>query len=161
MQKEKTNIAEYERNLEDVLTLLGREHEEALQLCGIIREGFRIKIPLQRIKDYADWYYESRLASHLENESRYIFPLFEEGDELIKKTLSRQRRLKRLFKDQEHIEKSLSIIEEELERLIRIHEKKMMKELKKCASLEQLLVIKKAYHNNGSGAKWPDVFWND
>lgn len=161
MNTNDTDKADYECHLEQVTELLGKEYNEALQLCRIIREGIRLNIPLQRIKNYTDWYYNSRLALHLKKESEYIFPILGDDHELIKKALTKQRRLKRLFEENEQIEKSLNRIEEELERLIRINEKGILNEVKKCATLEQLIQIEKVYHKNRITEEWKDVFWQN
>ena len=154
-------IRGYQCHLQQVTELLGKEYKEALQLCHNIREGIRLKIPLQRIKNYTDWYYKSRLAFHLKKENEYIFPILGDENELIKKTLVKQRRLKRLFEEKQQIEKSLSRIEEELERLIRVHEKEILNEIKKCATLEQLQLIEKVYNKHTITGEWKDVFWHN
>ena len=161
MQQQKTDKEACQRNLDEVFELLGKEHKAALQMCQIIREGIRSEISFQRIKKYADWYYKNQLAPHLKKERAYVFPILGEESELIKKTLAKQRRLKRLFNEEREIEKSLNRIEEELEGLIRLNEKKIFKEIALRATEDQLIEIKKAYQNAPETKVWNDVFWHE
>lgn len=98
MNLEKTIINEDRvKNLEQLLTFLHKDHQQSLELCWAIREGIRQKIPYRRIKNYADWYYSNELAPHFEIEYEYIFPILGMENELVKKALTLNRRIKKIL----------------------------------------------------------------
>lgn len=95
MNKQGTNNNASKADLEALLCVFSVEHKNALQLCWIIREGIRRNIKPNRIKCYADWYYENKLKLLLKIESEYIFPVLGIEHDLVKKALVKHRRLKK------------------------------------------------------------------
>src|SRR5690606_21067589 len=93
---------------------LSREHHHGLLLSWKIRSGFSKNIETERIKTYADWFFENHLIPHFEMEEKYLFSILEEDNDLVKRAMAEHRRLKRLFTDEKDVLKSLHKIEEEL-----------------------------------------------
>lgn len=141
------------------LVSFSREHHHGLLLSWKIRSGFSKNIEVERIKTYADWFFENHLVPHFELEETHIFPLLEPSNELVKRALADHRRLKRLFKTEDEIEKSLSKIEEELEQHIRFEERVLFPEIQKVATEDQLNVIEKIHHHEGFEDNLDDEFW--
>ncbi|RTE52750.1 hemerythrin domain-containing protein [Arenibacter aquaticus] len=142
-----------------VLQPLSREHHQGLLLSWKIRTGFTKKIAYSRIKAYTDWFYKTYLIPHFTEEETHIFPILGEDNDLVKKAITQHRRLKRLFNTEKDIEKSLAIIEEELEQHIRFEERILFNEIQKVATEQQLQTIaahqnEKEYIENSS-----DMFW--
>jgi iron-sulfur cluster repair protein YtfE (RIC family) len=125
---------------------LSREHHHGLLLSWKLRAGFKKNIETERMKTYADWFYNTHLIPHFETEETYIFPLLEDDNELVKRALAEHRRLKRLFNDNDNIVKSLVLIEEELEQHIRFEERILFPEVQKVATQEALEQIEKIHH---------------
>ncbi|HNQ26695.1 MAG TPA: hemerythrin domain-containing protein [Aquaticitalea sp.] len=125
---------------------LSRDHHHGLLLSWKLRAGFKKNIAIERMKTYADWFYDTHLEPHFEIEETHIFSLLDEDNELVKRALAEHRRLRRLFKDKEHIDKSLALIEEELEQHIRFEERILFPEIQKEATEEQLQQIEKVHH---------------
>src|SRR5690606_18700127 len=124
-----------------------REHHHGLLLSWKIRSGFNKNIDVERIKTYADWFFENELIPHFELEETHIFPLLDADNDLVKRALAEHRRLKRLFNDDKDIEKSLHKIEEELEQHIRFEERILFPEIQKNATEEQLALIADIHHD--------------
>ncbi|MBA6151233.1 hemerythrin domain-containing protein [Gelidibacter maritimus] len=136
-----------------------REHHHGLLLSWKIRTGFSKNIEIERIKTYADWFFENELIPHFELEEAHIFPLLDADHELIKRALAEHRRLKRLFNDEKDIEKSLHKIEEELEQHIRFEERILFPEIQKTATEAQLALIAEVHHDEGFVDNVSDEFW--
>ncbi len=138
---------------------LSRDHHHSLLLCWKIRTGFSKDIAVERIKCYADWFFEHHIEPHFEMEEKHLFPVLGNSNELIKKATAEHRRLRRLFKDTDDISKSLSLIEEELERHIRFEERVLFNEIQKAASKEQLKTILKLHSDEKFRDNTDDEFW--
>ncbi|HET7360542.1 MAG TPA: hemerythrin domain-containing protein [Salinimicrobium sp.] len=120
---------------------LSREHHHNLLLCWKIRTGFSKGVALQRMKKYADWFFKDHVLPHFKIEEAYLFPVLGAENEMVKRALAEHRRLKRLFGNKTKIERSLSLIEEELEAHVRFEERILFNEIQKVANKEQLALI--------------------
>src|SRR5690606_6698271 len=125
----------------EALKPLSRDHHHGLLLCWKIRQGVKLNVEPERIKKYLDWFWMSYLKPHFEIEEQYVFPVLGNENELVKKALAEHRRLKRLFENVDDLQKSISLIEEELEKHIRFEERVLFNEIQSVAKSEQLLEI--------------------
>ncbi|WOK09401.1 MAG: hemerythrin domain-containing protein [Imperialibacter sp.] len=137
---------------------LSRDHHHTLLLCWKIRKGFAKDIAPERIKKYADWFFENHILPHFVAEESYIFPILGSENELVKKALMEHRRLTRLFNEDE-AERSLSLIEEELEKHIRFEERVLFNEIQQKASSEQLALISSLHEEHSFVDLKDDEFW--
>lgn len=138
---------------------LSREHHQGLLLSWKIRTGFKKNIEPERIKTYANWFFENHLVPHFEIEETLIFPILKPDHELIKRGLEEHRRLKRLFTQTENDTKTLIKIEEELEQHIRFEERILFPEIQKVATDAQLLHVEKVHQPNSFEDNLVDAFW--
>lgn len=138
---------------------LSREHHHGLLLSWKIRAGFSKNIAPERIRKYADWFYKNHLIPHFEIEEAHIFPILEGNNDLIKKALADHRRIKRLFTDTDDDARTLSKIEEELDKHIRFEERVLFPEIQKVATETQLLHIEKIHHPEDFNDNLDDEFW--
>lgn len=138
---------------------LSREHHHGLLLSWKIRTGFSKNIEIERIKTYADWFFNNELIPHFELEEAHIFPILKADNELVKRALAEHRRLKRLFNDEKDVERSLHKIEEELEQHIRFEERILFPEIQKTATEAQLALIEEIHHEEGFVDNVSDEFW--
>lgn len=140
------------------LKALSREHHHGLLLCWKIREGIKRNIETERIKKYVDWFWNNHLQQHFETEENLLFPILGSQNELIQQALTEHRRLKRLFENENDIHKSISLIEEELEKHIRFEERVLFNEIQKVATQQEL---DKLYtkHNSDFQDNLTDEFW--
>ena len=138
---------------------LSREHHHGLLFCWKIRVGFEKNVDVSRIKNYADWFYQNYLIPHFELEEQYVFPILGNENELIKKAVSEHERLKQLFESSTKIQKSIGIIEKELESHIRFEERILFGEIQKNATAEQLRSIDINHSDEKFVDNLTDPFW--
>jgi len=138
---------------------LSRDHHHSLLLCWKIRTGFTREVAVERIKHYADWFFAHHIRPHFEMEEKYLFPILGNSNQLIQKARAEHRRLNRLFNDNDDIPKSLSLIEEELERHIRFEERILFNEIQKVATQKQLRIISKIHTDGKFNDNTDDPFW--
>ncbi|WP_040253415.1 hemerythrin domain-containing protein [Psychroserpens mesophilus] len=141
------------------LQSLSREHHHGLLLSWKIRTGFNKEIEPERIRAYANWFYQNHLIPHFEIEETLIFPILEPDHELIKRALAEHRRLRRIFTETENDTKTLSKIEEELEQHIRFEERVLFPEIQKVATEAQLLHIENIHQPDDFKDHFVDAFW--
>lgn len=138
---------------------LSREHHHSLLLCWKIRTGFQKGADAKRMKRYTDWFLVNYIQPHFEAEEKYIFPILGMDHELVKKAMSQHRRLYRLFSSGDDVEKSLSLIEEELEQHIRFEERVLFNEIQQVASVEDLELFSMHYSEDVFCENPADEFW--
>lgn len=138
---------------------LSREHHHGLLLSWKIRNGFSKNIEVERIKTYADWFFEHQLIPHFDVEEAHIFSLLDDDHELKKRALAEHRRLKRLFTDTKDVERSLHKIEEELEQHIRFEERILFPAIQLVATEEQLQHIAQVHDELPFEDNTEDEFW--
>lgn len=136
-----------------------REHHHSLLLSWKIRTGFSKGVAVKRIKKYADWFFPKYIEAHFQEEEAHIFPILGEENPLVKKARSQHRRLRKLFKDNKHPEKSLSLAEEELEKHIRFEERKLFMEVQEVATQEELDRIDEMHDEQEFEENTTDEFW--
>ncbi|GJM28396.1 MAG: hypothetical protein DHS20C17_10310 [Cyclobacteriaceae bacterium] len=138
---------------------LSREHHHSLLLCWKIRTGLNKGVELKRIKRYTDWFFVHHIQPHFQAEEDFLFGILGMDHQLVKKALSQHRRLYRLFGNSEEIEKSLSLIEEELEQHIRFEERVLFNEIQQVATKEQLEIFNQHHSEAGFQENTDDEFW--
>jgi iron-sulfur cluster repair protein YtfE (RIC family) len=136
-----------------------RDHHYGLLLCWKIREGFKRNIAPKRIKSYVDWFWETYLEKHFEEEEKSLFPILGNENERIKKAVRQHRRLKRLFKETAEIQKSISLIEEELESHIRFEERILFNEIQNIVTFKQLETLYISHSQESFCDNQSDPFW--
>lgn len=141
------------------LTPFSHEHHHSLLLSWKIRRGISSNIPLKRIKKYTDWFFKNHIKQHFEREEEYIFPILGDDNALVKRALAEHRRLERLFAEKVDLERSLSLLEEELELHIRFEERVLFKEVQKVATPEMLENIEAIHSENDFEDNLNDPFW--
>ena len=99
------------------------------------------------------------MKPHFELEEKHVFPILGAENKLIKKALAEHRRLERLFKQTTDQEKSLGLIEEELDAHIRFEERILFVEIQKIATEDQLAIIKEIHIEEDFVKKDDDLFW--
>lgn len=138
---------------------LSRDHHHGLLLSWKIKSGFSKNISVERIKAYADWFYENHLIPHFEIEEAEIFAILGTNNELVKQAIDDHKRLKHLFTEEINTKKALYDIEEELEQHIRFEERILFPEIQKNATEAQLRHIENIHHPASFEENTTDVFW--
>ncbi len=141
------------------LQALSRQHHFGLLFSWKLRKGFNKNIEIERLSEYAKWFFQHEIKPHFSDEEKYVFPILEEGNELVERALKEHRRIKRLFNDTEDPDKSLSRLEEELDAHIRFEERVLFNEIQKVATEEQLEKIEKIHSHFEKTPDYHDPFW--
>ncbi len=137
---------------------ISREHHHGLLLGWKIREGIKKEIPLERIKSYANWFWETHLILHFDLEEKHLFPILGAEHEMVVQAVKEHRRLKELFENQADLPTNLSLIEKELTDHIRFEERTLFNEIQTIGTEEQLEAVEKA-HSKIEDEGWEDEFW--
>ncbi len=145
----------------DALRSLSKEHHYGLVLCWKIRTGISKGIEIERIKKYVDWFYKTHLAAHFSIEEKHLFTILGPDHLLVKKALSQHRRLEKLFRQTDALEKAIHSIEEKLEQHIRFEERILFSEIQQKASPEQLKAFLEAHDDTPFVENTTDEFWKD
>jgi len=138
---------------------LSHDHHHGLLLCWKIRQGFKLDIEPNRIKDYCEWFWGNHLQAHFEEEEKLIFPVLSNDDPMIKQAMSEHKRLRKLFSTWENPEKTLGQIEEELEKHIRFEERVLFPVIQEKATSSQLEIIAAQGDREKFVENMSDPFW--
>jgi iron-sulfur cluster repair protein YtfE (RIC family) len=138
---------------------LSRQHHFGLLFSWKIRKGFNKNIAIERMQEYAKWFYEHEIKPHFSDEEKYLFSILEEDNELVERALKEHRRIKRLFNDTKDPEKSLHRLEEELDAHIRFEERILFNEIQKVATESQLRKIEEIHSGLEKAPDYHDSFW--
>ncbi|MCG2431516.1 hemerythrin domain-containing protein [Aequorivita xiaoshiensis] len=138
---------------------LSRQHHFGLLFSWKIRKGFQKNIEIERMQEYAKWFYKHEITPHFNDEEKYVFPILDKENELVERALKEHRRIKRLFNDTEDPEKSLSKLEEELDAHIRFEERILFNEIQKVATEAQLAKIEEIHSDLEKSRDYHDPFW--
>lgn len=138
---------------------LSREHHHALLLCWKIKNGFAKGASAERVKKYADWFFENHLLPHFAIEEQYVFPVLGDEHPMIKEAKRDHQRLKTLFTATGDLESNLREIEEVLQNHVRFEERTLFSEVQKYATEEQLTEIEMFHVEAKFVDNIEDPFW--
>ena len=140
---------------------LSRQHHFGLLFSWKLRKGFSKKIAIERLHDYAQWFFREEIKPHFEAEEKYVFSILNNDDKLIVRALKEHRRIERLFNDAEDMNKSLSLLEEELAAHIRFEERVLFNKIQKVATEAQLQKIDEIHKEPELRKDYHDTFWEN
>lgn len=143
----------------DDLQPFSREHHHGLLLSWKIKMGFKKNIEVDRIKKYADWFYENHLLPHFELEEEHLFPILGKENELIRRAIAEHEKIKCLFESTTDLEFNLHQIETDLNQHIRFEERVLFNEIQKQATAEQMKAIEGIHHDEKFVDNTSDAFW--
>lgn len=144
----------------EALKPLSRQHHFGLLFSWKLRKGFGKNIETERLQKYAEWFWTHEIEPHFKDEEKYLFPIMEEGNELVERALKEHRRIKRLFNDTVDPERSLHQLEEELDAHIRFEERVLFNEIQKIATEAQLKKIEEIHSELEKSPDYSDPFWD-
>ena len=138
---------------------LSRQHHSGLLFSWKLRKGFSENISIDRLKEFANWFFINEIQPHFRLEEEHIFTVLDSNHPLILRVLKEHRRLESLFLDVENPEESLKLLEKELEAHIRFEERILFTEIQEVATPERLIEIEKIHLNINSSEKYSDPYW--
>lgn len=140
---------------------LSREHHHGLLLCWKIKAGLKNNIEPQRIKRYADWFFEQHLIQHFQIEEQQLFPILGTDNEMIQQAIAEHRRIEVLFHTKTDLARILNLIEMELDHHIRFEERVLFAEIQNAASEAQLQLLEDIHREIPNDDHWDDKFWEE
>ncbi len=144
------------------LVELSRDHHHGLLLSWKIRQGLKKSIEPERIKRYADHFFENHLASHFQEEESFVFGLLGNEHPLITAALEQHENLRRLFSKNTDLPATLPAIADALEAHIRFEERELFQEMQRTVSEEKLNALTGKLQTLDAKANpdhWQDRFW--
>lgn len=138
---------------------LSHDHHQRLLLCWKIRQGFKFEVQPERMKAYCQWFWTYHLEGHFAEEEELVFQALTNDNPLVKQALRDHRKLKKLFTNWENPEKTLGMIEEELERHIRFEERTLFPIVQQNATPERLEIIGNHAFYEKFQENDTDLFW--
>lgn len=138
---------------------LSREHHYGLLLGWKIRTGFTKGIAVERMKAYADWFFQQHLTSHFDMEEKNVFPLLGLEHPMIVRAMNEHVLLRQLFAANDDLGYHLSQIEDVLEAHIRFEERELFPQIQKVATEEQLAEVERLHVGDSYSEDWKDRFW--
>ncbi|MEZ4960790.1 MAG: hemerythrin domain-containing protein [Saprospiraceae bacterium] len=144
---------------------LSRDHHHGLLLCWKIRQGLKKGIAPERIKSYADFFFQHDLENHFQEEEAHVFPLLEKENPQVKKALAHHQSLVKLFTqnpDEADLTATLNAIADQLEAHIRFEERELFNEIQQAVpeeTLQKLVSKLKTLSEKTEKDNWGDPFW--
>ena len=135
-----------------------REHHHALVFCRNIGKGLSNGTVTERIKHYANYFYQNDLLTHFDDEEKFIFPILGRDHDLIGRAMNEHRTIHQLFRKTSDTG-SLTQIKLLLDAHIRFEERVLFPEIQKVATTEQLQSIEQHHQELLACENWPDPFW--
>src|SRR5699024_8705161 len=144
------------------LEAVSDEHYEMLLFGWRVAEGLRKQVKPERIKAYADWFFEHYLIPHFRIEEKYVFPIIGLKKVRVRRALANHRRMIRLFQNEKDVFLSLNRIEEEIGAFIRFEERVILKQVQSKATPEELALIERKHEEiHVAENTWTDKFWEN
>lgn len=138
---------------------LSREHHHGLLLCWKIKTGLKNQVEPDRIKRYADWFFEQHLTTHFEVEENQLFPILGTDNALVQQAVFEHRRIEELFRSTGNLPVTLELIAWELDHHIRFEERVLFNEIQQVASEAQLQLLEEIHREVPDSDHWHDKFW--
>lgn len=143
-----------------VLQPLSRNHHHGLLFCWKIRSGVKRGIAVSRMKAHANWFWDTHLVSHFEEEETVVFPILGKGNELIQQAIDEHAELKKLFSQEDIDYEFLNYLQVALEKHIRFEERILFNKIQEAASADQLAAVEQHITAEGEKLEWQDDYWN-
>ena len=143
----------------EFLKEISRDHHQGLLLCWKIKSGLSKKIPVERIKSYADWFYNTYLSNHFKIEEESIFPILGMKHPLIIKAVEEHNALRNLFNKETELENSLRQIMVDLDSHIRFEERVLFNQIQENAKEEQIEQMNQHHNSKPFVENSKDPFW--
>jgi len=134
-----------------------KDHHHGLLLGWKLRTGLKKGVAIDRMDNYAQWFYTNHLVPHFELEEKYLFPILGFDHKLVARAIDEHCRI-RLIMQQNASEEKLTTLSDLLESHIRFEERELFGQIQAAATDEQLDLIK-SVHGDEKFVEHSDEFW--
>jgi hemerythrin-like domain-containing protein len=142
---------------------LSRDHHEGLLFVWKIRQGLDNGTSIEKLRDYANWFWKNHIKAHFFQEEKLLLPVLPTGDPKAAKLISDHADIREIIltigKEPERYD--FFWLSNLLESHIRFEERELFPYVEQLLSTEDLLALGKkieeapATHSRG----WTDCFW--
>lgn len=137
---------------------LSRQHHFGLLFSWKLRKGFSKNISIERLQNFAKWFFEKEIKPHFEAEEKYVFPILNADDPMIVRALSEHLEIRELFQNDDNPALALTLLEDKLEKHIRFEERELFAAIQSVATEAQLKKIEEI-HIIEIVNIYEDAFW--
>ena len=145
---------------------LSREHHFSLLFCWKIRQGLKMKVAMERISKYVQYFWQQHLQPHFREEENIFFAPIK--DRLVQRAVNEHKYIKQQIEDLANYSgnnerKSLEKIADMVYEHVRYEERDLFPHLERKLSKEQLANIGEQIENHHSSPlqdHYEDQFWS-
>lgn len=145
------------------LLALSREHHFGLLLIWKVRQGIRLSVNNDQIRQYILFFFREDLQKHFNEEERSLFPLLSNTDELRRKAEIEHDTIRKLIAalEDDHVNPELiSKFADTLEAHIRFEERHLFGHLQEMVESQKLIAaLENAVPHEDVDSRWDDKFW--
>lgn len=137
-----------------------RDHHEALMLGWKIRRGVERQVAVERIQEYAHWFYQQQLVPHFRLEEEHVFPLLGADHPLVQQALVQHQQLHQLFTATHSSYAHWMETQQLLEAHVRMEERQLFETIQTKCGEEGLSVLQGIHPDQAAACIWHgDAFW--
>ena len=145
------------------LSPLSREHHDGLLFAWKIRQGIKLRKPLEEMRSYTMWFWKHHIKPHFFQEEKILLPFMPEENPLRHRLVDEHEHIRELVLglDDEADVRSLTILCDLLDNHIRFEERELFGYLEQTLTQEQLSQIYKKLeeHPVDHELEWKHPFW--
>jgi hemerythrin-like domain-containing protein len=143
---------------------LSREHHDGLLFVWKIRQGLKNGTPIERLADYAGWYWIHHIRPHFFQEEKILLPLMD--DQLLADRMKNEHdtiREMMIELDRDPQRSELTGLADLVEKHIRFEEREFFQVLEEKLDAEQFKYVQEQVEkhplNCDSESSWEEAFW--
>ncbi len=148
---------------ESIVTL-SREHHFGLLFCWKIRQGIKKQVPAERIQPYVNYFWNSHLQKHFDEEETLLFILIH--DSFVEEAIAEHKHIRQLIEavitTKQLASNQLSILADTLDNHIRFEERIVFPHIQKKLPEEKLAELGnrlQELHPMREKDDYSDEFW--
>jgi hemerythrin-like domain-containing protein len=145
------------------LAPLSREHHDGLLFAWKIKQGIDNKAPLEKMRQYALWYWRHHIKPHFFQEEKILLPYLPAGHPMAARLQEEHDQVRELILglDEEVDKRTLIILCNLLNAHIRFEERELFGYMEGLLTPEQLekIFIQLEKHPVHCEKEWKDEFW--
>jgi hemerythrin-like domain-containing protein len=143
------------------LAPLSREHHETLLFTWKIKQGLNLKIDLERIISFCNWFFENHMKDHFKKEESALTKILPANDVMIERMVDDHEAIKEKIIDLNKwpTDDGLTRLAQIINYHVRFEERQLFEHIERTATEEHLKTLVTDLEDNRQPAKWNDEFW--
>jgi hypothetical protein len=143
------------------LAPLSREHHETLLFTWKIKQGLSLKIELDRIVSFCNWFFENHMKDHFRKEESALTKILSTNDVLIERMIDDHVAIQEKINDLNKwaTEDGLKRLSQIINYHVRFEERQLFEHIERTATAEQLKNLAIDLEDSTELSDWKDEFW--